>query len=124
MWEEDEDIVKRLPWEADQVLTDDDTGRTVYPDIILHVRGKPFANLLVIEAKRNWNTEDIPENDKKKLEGFTKPDGDFRYPWGAFVNFVTKTRYKHVAVVWFALDGKDTGKKEIVFLPDQIGGIA
>lgn len=121
MWEEDEDIVKRLPWGADQVLTNDDTGRTVYPDIILHIRGKPFANLLVIEAKRNWKADDIPENDMKKLQGFTKPDGDFRYPWGAFINFVTETRYKHAVVVWFASDGKETGKKDTIFLEERIG---
>lgn len=121
MWEDDEDIVKRLPWDAEQVLTDDDTGRTVYPDVIIHVRGKKFANLLVIEAKRNWGGKELPDIDKRKLEGFTDPDGDFRYPCGAFVNFKTRNKKKRVIIIWFS-GGKTTDVQDVIPIPSQIGG--
>ncbi len=100
MWEE-KDMTKELPWGAESLWSDDCDGRTVYPDIIIHVRGEPFANLLVIEAKRNHAEEFLPEIDQKKLVRFTHPEGDFRYRWGAFVNFVTAKTPKRASVIWF-----------------------
>lgn len=100
MWEET-DVKKELPWGSEQVWSDDCEGRTVYPDIIIHVRGRLFENLLVIEAKRNHSKDFLPEIDEKKLKRFTHPEGDFRYRWGAFLNFVINEAPKHVAVTWF-----------------------
>ena len=101
MWEDNEDVVKQLPWGPEQVWTDDCDGRTVYPDIIIHERGGRFENLLVIEAKRNHGGRQLPDIDLRKLERFTHPDGDFRYRYGAFVNFVTIGDAKRVVVNWF-----------------------
>jgi hypothetical protein len=110
---EDEDIVKRLPWGAEPVRTDDDSGRTVYPDVIVHARGKKFANLLVVEAKRNWRGKKLPEIDRRKLQGFTDPKGEFRYRWGAFINFLTAPKRKQAVVVWFA-EGKRSDNDDAV----------
>jgi hypothetical protein len=101
MWEDNEDIVKELPWGAEEVWTDDCDGRTVYPDIIVHERGGQFQNLLVIEAKRNHGGIELPVIDLMKLERFTHPGGDFRYRYGAFVNFLTLADPKQVLVNWF-----------------------
>lgn len=66
---------------------EDSDGVTVFPDVIVHLRGKQFANVLVIEAKRNAPVDAVPDNDRIKLYEFTRMDGGFRYPWGAFLNF-------------------------------------
>ncbi len=113
------DVSKRLPRE--ETWTDDDEGRTVFPDVIAHVRDEPFENLLVIEAKRNYHGKQLPEKDETKLKLFTDPKGDFHYRFGAFVNFVTEGENKHIAVVWF-LDGKETDKKDFISIAMGQGG--
>ena len=115
------DVSKRLPRE--ETWTDDDEGRTVFPDVIAHVRDEPFENLLVIEAKRNHHGNQLPEKDVTKLKLFTDPKGDFQYRFGAFVNFVTEGENKHIAVLWF-LDGKKTDKKDVIPIPNENGGAA
>ena len=99
---------------------EDSDGVTVFPDVIVHLRGKRFANVLVIEAKRDAPVGAVPDNDRIKLYEFTRMDGGFRYPWGAFLNF----RYvpspcgrEHrvvtiVDVVWFR-DGKAVTTSQI-----------
>lgn len=59
---------------------DDTRARTVYPDIIVHRRREPEANLLVIEAKKEWG--DTDEIDAAKISAFTDPDQGFHYRWG------------------------------------------
>ena len=52
----------------------------------------------------------VPENDCVKLHEFTKRDGDFRYPWGVYLNFrtfpsPTGDRHKKICIVdavWFS----------------------
>lgn len=67
----------------------DDKKRTkrfqdgTYPDFILHERGTNINNTLVIEFKTWWNRE--PQDDIKKLEDFTDPDGDYKYDLGLFI---------------------------------------
>ena len=101
MWENDEDLVKELPWGPEEVWTDDSEGRTVYPDIISHRRGGQFDNLLVIEAKRNHAGDSLPYIDERKLERFTHSNGDFRYRHGAFINFLTAANPKRIKITWF-----------------------
>lgn len=113
MWEDDADIVKRLPWGKEPIWTDDDEGRTVYPDVIVHIRGEPLANLLAIEAKRNFPKDSLPPIDQRKLEGFTHPRGDFRYRWGAFINFTTRETPKQITVHWFS-GGQNLKKCDVV----------
>lgn len=54
----------------------------VYPDIIIHQRGQT-NNLLVIETKTQ--NEDVC--DRKKLELFTKSEGDYKYQLGLYILF-------------------------------------
>ena len=58
---------------------------TVYPDIIVHKRGKK-DNLLVIELKTSNLSEKSKKCDIKKLELFTS-DKDFEYKLGLFIEF-------------------------------------
>jgi hypothetical protein len=104
MWEE-KDMTKELPWGPEQVWSDDCEGRTVYPDVIVHVRGEPFENLLVIEAKRDHPGDNLPQIDRMKLERFTNKGGDFHYRWGAFLNFVAQPAQKRACVTWFEHGG-------------------
>ena len=57
----------------------------VYPDIIIHHRGKEGAdnNLLVIEIKKNSKEDPC---DKAKLKLFTNPSGDYKYQYGLYIN--------------------------------------
>jgi hypothetical protein len=116
------DMTKKLP-HPEQTWTNDDEGRTVFPDIIVHVRDAPFENLLVVEAKRNHRGEKLPEKDETKLKLFTDPKGDFQYRSGAFVNFATAAKERRVVVVWF-LDGKKTDIEDIIPIPNENGGAA
>ena len=76
---------KRIPIDPVQITGDDTRGRTVYPDIIVHHRGRKGegANLLVIEAKKLW-TGDSPDEDRRKLEEFGRSE-DFAYFFGALL---------------------------------------
>jgi len=56
------------PFQTGNAPTDDTSGRTVYPDIVVHRRGKT-ENHLVIEVKKRSNPEDL-NIDRWKLEGF------------------------------------------------------
>ena len=64
---------KRLQFDVNQTSTDDDQGKTVYPDIIVHHR-RIQDNLLVIEIKKSTNPE-TGDHDEQKLRAFTKQLG-------------------------------------------------
>lgn len=51
-----------------------------YPDIILHKRGSKEHNLLIIEFKTWWNSDN--SRDLMKLRDFTHPTGDYKYKYG------------------------------------------
>jgi len=76
---------KRLPIDPVQVSSDDTTGKTVYPDIIVHHRGQTGrdANLLVVEAKKAWAGGSF-DDDRNKLVAFGCSE-DFLYQFGAFL---------------------------------------
>jgi len=57
----------------------------VFPDIIIHLRGKQEANLLVIEIKKKINPNSS-KCDEKKLELFTQK-GQYHYLFGLFIKF-------------------------------------
>ena len=65
---------------------DDTNGVTVFPDIIIHRRGRE-ENLLVIEVKKTTNKINR-EFDLYKLESFHQ---DLEYRFSAFVEFRTET---------------------------------
>ena len=71
---------------------DDEDGCTVFPDIIVHKRGRsedgePTRNLLVIEAKKSSNKTDA-KKDHDKLRLYKQ---ELRYQHSAFVVFAVKT---------------------------------
>src|ERR1700761_5677588 len=66
----------RLP-RASIVSTDDDLGKSVFPDIVVHRRAMP-ENLLAIEVRKSANHQS-PEHDRHKLRAMTDP-----HLWHAF----------------------------------------
>jgi hypothetical protein len=60
----------RLP-KGSIVSTDDDIGKSVYPDIVVHRRTVP-ENLLAIEVRKAANHQP-PEHDRHKLRAMTDP---------------------------------------------------
>jgi hypothetical protein len=60
----------RLP-KGSIVSTDDDIGKSVYPDIVVHRRTIP-ENLLAIEVRKAANHQP-PEHDRHKLRAMTDP---------------------------------------------------
>jgi hypothetical protein len=59
------------------VSTDDDSGKSVFPDIVVHHRSVP-ENLLAIEARKAVNHQPV-EHDRHKLRAMTDP-----HLWHAF----------------------------------------
>ena len=69
----------RLP-KGSIVSTDDEIGKSVYPDIVVHQREIP-NNLLAIEVRKASNHQP-PEHDRHKLRGLTDPHLWFAYRIG------------------------------------------
>lgn len=76
---------KELSFALGTTATDCEHAKTVYPDIIVHKRGRDSSNKLVIEVKKS--TGDNVTHDKKKLRVFTKPRGGYEYQLGLFLEF-------------------------------------
>lgn len=74
---------KRLRLTPDMIESDDEQGTSVYPDIIVHRRGKP-ENFLAIEIKKHNGGG--KENDLLKLRALRKELG---YAHALFVRFQT-----------------------------------
>jgi hypothetical protein len=66
----------KLP-KASIVSTDDDSGKSVFPDIVVHHRAVP-ENLLAIELRKAVSHQPI-EHDRHKLRAMTDP-----HLWHAF----------------------------------------
>jgi hypothetical protein len=77
----------RLP-KGTIVSTDDDIGKSVYPDIVVHQRAIP-NNLLAIEVRKATNHQP-PEHDQHKLRGLTDPHLWFAYRIGVFLTLGKK----------------------------------
>lgn len=84
-------------------LVKDIYGKTVYPDIIVHRRGKKEENLLVIEIKKS-NSRVNDNIDKRKLEKFcTQLD----YSYGVFLKLkVCEDEIGLKEIKWICKDGK------------------
>jgi hypothetical protein len=65
------------------VSTDDELGKSVYPDIVVHQREIP-NNLLAIEVRKASNHQP-PEHDRHKLEALTDPHLWFAYWIGVYL---------------------------------------
>jgi hypothetical protein len=72
----------RLP-KASIVSTDDELGKSIYPDIVVHHRSVP-ENLLAIEVRKASNHQP-PEHDRHKLRGLTDPHLWFAYRIGVYL---------------------------------------
>jgi hypothetical protein len=72
----------RLP-RGSIVSTDDDIGKSVYPDIVVHQRAIP-ENLLAVEVRKAANHQP-PEHDQHKLCALTDPHLWFAYRVGVFL---------------------------------------
>ncbi len=72
----------RLP-KGSTVSTDDQIGKSVYPDIVVHQREIP-NNLLAIELRKDSNHQS-PEHDQQKLRGLTDPHLWFAYRIGVLL---------------------------------------
>jgi len=70
------------------INSDDTSGTTVYPDIIIHYRGEK-CNFIVIEAKKNSNRDD---SDKEKLSIYKK---ELSYKYAYFVRFPIGEDFKN-----------------------------
>lgn len=83
----EDDVSKAVPMEylkskiPDDVDPEDLDAKTVYPDIIVHKRGEPYENLLLIEAKKS---ESSGEYDREKLTAYVE---ELEYECGVFVTF-------------------------------------
>ena len=62
------------------VSTDDDIGKSVYPDIVVHRRTVP-ENLLAIEIRKGGNYQPL-DHDRHKLRALTDPHLWFAYRIG------------------------------------------
>jgi hypothetical protein len=72
----------RLP-KGSIVSTDDEIGKSIFPDIVVHQREIP-NNLLAIEVRKASNHQP-PEHDQHKLRGLTDPHLWFAYRIGVFL---------------------------------------
>lgn len=78
---------KRLHLDNDiqEIRPDDDKGKTVFPDIVIHKRGVNDDNLLVVEMKKKDNClNDAKQFDFKKLKAFT---AQLKYKLGIYLEF-------------------------------------
>ena|ERR1035441_5942455 len=88
---------KRLQLEVDKTYTDDDQGKTVYPDVIVHRRGETQENLLVIEIKKSTNPE-TKDRDEQKLRAFKSQLG---YRYGIFLKLQTAVEHLEIPQIDF-----------------------
>jgi hypothetical protein len=65
------------------ISTDDGSGKSVFPDIVVHHRAIP-ENLLAIEVSKATNHQS-PEHDQHKLRGLTGPHLWFAFQIGVLV---------------------------------------
>ena len=74
--------------------------RSVYPDIIVHKRGKE-QNLLIIEIKKEKNKDS--EFDREKIKSYTSSDYEnkLNYKFGALIIFSTGNKENSHEIEWY-----------------------
>lgn len=60
---------KELDLPRDDVDWEDTEAKSIYPDIVVHIRGKPLLNLLVVEVKKSTSKRS-PTHDFAKLHAY------------------------------------------------------
>ncbi|MHA1828010.1 MAG: hypothetical protein ACTSX6_05100 [Candidatus Heimdallarchaeaceae archaeon] len=96
---DNEYITKTLNLKEEEVNNSDTTGKTVYPDIIIHKRGDNKDNFLVIEIKKNKNNNN-KSFDFNKLKAYTR---ELEYEFGIYLEF---DKDKISQIKWFK-NGKE-----------------
>ena len=83
---------------------------SVFPDIIIHKRGKNDKNILIIEVKKAydrwlWYNNLGKRFDYYKLQQYMNSDNagtGFSYDYGCFIEIGTGTIYnRHPIITWF-----------------------
>jgi hypothetical protein len=85
----------RLP-KGTIVSTDDELGKSIYPDIVVHRRAVP-ENLLAIEVRKATNHHP-PDHDQHKLRALTDPHLWFAYRIGLYLVLGRKSAASDVYV--------------------------
>ena len=75
----------------------------VYPDVIIHNRGTNNRNLLVMEVKSYWNTDNT--HDIRKIREFIDANGDYHFSFG--VSLVIERHRKDVKMNIFCSNNSD-----------------
>jgi len=105
------DDVKRLNPNVENVTNNDTSGKTVFPDIIVHKRDTD-ENLLVIEIKKNANIEG-ERRDLNKIKSFIK---ELKYEYGLFIDFRTGDQAGIEKLALFKKSHRNTCKE---IFPDE-----
>jgi len=92
-------IPKRLQPLVESTYSDDECGKTVFPDIIIHKR-KQKENLLIIEIKKSGLDYDY---DREKIKAFLE-DENFSYKFGLMLIInMKKDIKKKYETFWFPI---------------------
>ena len=97
--------IKRLPPPED-CESNDTEGKTIYPDILIHKRGKSSDNLAVIEIKKSNNSDTA--RDIEKLKALTQQNGGYAYTYGVHLTFDIFKKGKTTAACY--QEGEQTHK--------------
>ena len=85
----------RLP-HGSIISTDDELGKSIYPDIVVHQREIP-NNLLAIEVRKASNHQP-PEHDQHKLQALTDPHLWFAYRIGVFLTLARNRSRRRTSI--------------------------
>ena len=92
---ESQGSARGVPHPGQSIFTDDAEGRTIFPDIIVHMR-QTDNNLTVIEVKKH-NNNDVA-NDEWKLQNLTS--GAHAYRFGVHVSLNCPNKLLHRVTVY------------------------
>src|SRR3990170_2243375 len=90
------DDIKRLNLCREPIENTDTEAKTVFPDIIVHMRNTDY-NLLIVEIKK----EAIEYKRNKDLYKITRFMEELKYSYGLFINLVTGGNPGIKELVWF-----------------------
>jgi hypothetical protein len=105
--------------DSDDYPAKDSDGKTVYPDIIVHHRGRtePADNLLVVEAKKHRTDN----NDRLKLKAFTTDEREgedkrpvYGYQLGLALVFLSSDTKVTATGHWFKKGEADNGGAVVI----------
>lgn len=96
-YNKDADQIKQVDLPKDHVNWDDTESKSVFPDIIVHMRGGKGPNLIVIEVKKSSNRSDR-KHDFNKLGEYGET---LSYSYSLFLVVGTKENLGKFELMWF-----------------------